>query len=179
MRGADCGRMYREISLIALLAAFPLANTRADPIHAVADGAYWHHGSHWTFPESVGRYVRVGIPQDVAGSEDAVAYYAYEEGDQRYTAVVDVYLANSAFVEDLEGSRLGKLISEEVFAVNGTQGLAGTRRVYEIGLSGEKLKGIYFVSAGDWRVRIRIVGLALPEMDAFVRGQQWDKLGGH
>ena len=171
--------MYRELSLIALLAALPLERTHADPIHAVTDGAYWHHGSHWTFPESIGRYARVGIPQDVAGSEDAVAYYAYEVNGERYTAVVDIYLANSTFVEDLEGPRLGKLVSEEAFAVGGQSSLAGTRRVYEIGMAGSKVKGIYFFSAGDWRVRIRITGTLLPELDAFVRGQQWDKLAGH
>jgi hypothetical protein len=47
----------------------------ADPIHANGNGDYWHHDSGWIFQQRVGEFVRIGFPQDVAGSRDAVGYY--------------------------------------------------------------------------------------------------------
>src|SRR5262245_48999970 len=72
------------------------ATAGADPIHAIADGAYWHHDSGWVFPEKIGEFVRVGIPQDVAGSRDAVAYYAWNVDGSRIVVSVDVFPADSA-----------------------------------------------------------------------------------
>jgi hypothetical protein len=170
--------MYRILSLIALLACLP-ASAFADPIHARADGAYWHHESGWVFPEKVGEFVRVGIPQDVAGSQDAVAYYACEVGGARNTASVDVYLAKSAAAAELETPPEDRLTSEGTLPLGATQAVAGTRRIYAAGTGTEGFVGVYFVSAGDWRVRIRITGSELSAMDAFVRGQRWETLGSH
>jgi len=170
--------MFRELSLIALLAALPLARLHADPIHARADGAYWHHGSGWIFPERMGGYVRVGVPQDVAGSEDAVAYYAIEENGVRRLASVDVYLASSTSAALLEAPLDGPLISEVQFPL-AAPGVAATRRVYSLGESTTFVVAMYLVSAGDWRVRICITGPELSALDAFVTSQHWDNLGRH
>lgn len=171
--------MYRKLILIAVVAWLPTLAAQADPIHAVANGAYWHHGSNWTFPESIGRYVRVGIPQDVAGSEDAVAHYAYVEDGVRNTASVDVYRADSASAPEHE-SRPGGQLSEGAFAVGAAHALSGTRRIYATGSEGSsELLGVYCISAGEWRVTIRISGSQLEAMDAFVRDQRWETLNGH
>jgi len=171
--------MFRELSLIALLTALPLARLHADPIHARTDGAYWHHGSGWTFPERVGGYARVGVPQDVAGSEDAVAYYALEENGARRIASVDVYLASSASAALLEAPLDGPLISEGHFPLTAAPAVSATRRVYSLGESTTFVVGLYVVSAGDWRVRICITGPELSALDAFVTSQRWDTLGSH
>ena len=67
----------------------------ADPLHAVADGAYWHHDSGWVFPAKAGEFALVGVPQDVAGSREAVAYYAREASGSRTVVSVSVYPAES------------------------------------------------------------------------------------
>jgi len=164
---------------MALLALLPQRASHADPIHAVADGAYWHHGSGWIFPESVGQYVRVGIPQDVAGSEDAVAWYAFQEGGERRLASVDVYVSSSASAKDLEAPLDGPLISEGPLPLTAVPALAATRRIYSLGETTQSKVGLYVVSAGEWRVRICITGPDLAALDAFVQSQRWEKLGTH
>jgi hypothetical protein len=170
--------MSRTLCLIALFACLPAGNTRADPIHAVADGAYWHHGSNWTFPEIVGAYQRVGIPQDVAGSDDAVAHYAHVDGGVRYTASVNVYRASSAAAAELEAAAPGTLTSEGAFLASEPARLTGIRRIY--GRNGKSgLTGVYVINAGEWRVAIQVSGSGLEAMDAFVLAQRWDTLGAH
>ena len=168
--------MHRKLLLITLLAVLPHPRGLADPIHAAADGAYWHHGSGWTFPETVGRFARVGIPQDVAGSEDAVAHYARVENGIRSTASVDVYQAASTAAGDLE-TRSGSESSDTVLVVNATRGLSARREIHDAGKP--SLITTYFIDVGEWRVRIRITGASLEAMDEFVRGQRWDTLGNH
>lgn len=171
--------MYRELSLVALLAFLPNGRASADPIHAVADGAYWHHGSDWVFPEKIGEFVRVGIPQDVAGSEDAVAHYACVENGTRNIAAVDVYPATSAAAAEHEAPPAGEL-SEGAFQVGESGALSGSRRIYTTKTAGRPaLTGVYIINAGEWRVTIRISGSRLETMDAFVREQRWKSLAGH
>jgi hypothetical protein len=86
----------RALLATALFGLCFMHGTRADPLHAIRGGAYWHHDSGWIFPEKIGSFVRVGMPQDIAGSRDAVAYYAYELNGSRTTASVDVYPVDSA-----------------------------------------------------------------------------------
>lgn len=168
--------MNRQLLLIALLATLPHVPALADPIHVAASGAYWHHGSGWTFPESVGRFSRVGIPQDVAGSEDAVAHYARVENGIRSIASVDVYQAVSAAAGELE-ERSGSASSDTTLLVSTTRGLSARREVSDA--DKPSLIATYFIDAGEWRVRIRITGASLEAMDEFVRGQRWESLGNH
>lgn len=170
--------LCRLLFAMAPLACLPSGNVHADPIHAVADGAYWHHGSNWTFPQNIERYERVGIPQDVAGSDDAVAHYAYVQDGVRYIASVNVYRASSAAAGELEAATPGQLSSEGAFVVK-PNALNGSRRIYG-GQGGESaLTGVYVINAGEWRVTIQVSGSRLEAMDAFVRAQRWETLGGH
>jgi hypothetical protein len=168
--------MHRKLVLVAILAFLPYEPGLADPIHAVADGAYWHHDSGWVFPEKIGDYVRVGIPQDVAGSEDAVAYYARVENGIRSTASVDVYRAASAAAGELEARAAGTS-SDTAFPVNASRALSANRQVSNADTSAPV--AVYFIDAGDWRVRIRATGSSLEAMDVFVRDQRWETLGNH
>jgi hypothetical protein len=179
--------MHRKLSLIALFVCLPLQQrAHADPIHAVADGAFWHHDSGWVFPEKIGEFLRVGIPQDVAGSKDAVAYYARVAGGLRTVASVDVYTGDSA--PSADASQPGplsseKLSSEEAFAAGKEGALRGIRTIYTL-TQGEKsdLVANYAFAIDEWRVRIRFVSApmdGLPELDAFVIAQPWETLGKH
>jgi len=167
--------MNRRLALIAIVAFLPCRPGLADPIHAVADGGYWHHDSGWVFPEKIGEFVRVGIPQDVAGSEDAVTHYARDEDGVRRTASVDVYRAASPAAGELE-ARSGSASSDTVI-VSTARGLSARREVSDAGKP--LLIATYFVDAGEWRVRIRVTGASLEAMDEFVRGQRWETLGNH
>ncbi len=165
--------------LIVALACLSLGGARADPIHA-DKGAFWHHDSGWVFPAKIGEFELVGIPQDVAGSRDAVAHYARVIDGARIIAAVDVYPADSAAAEAMTAENPGEPLSEGQFAVRKTGALGVNRRVYcaEEGRA-DVLVAVYFVSTMEWRVRIRIAGAKpemLPAMDAFVAGQRWETL---
>jgi hypothetical protein len=128
----------------------PLA-AAADPIHAIADGAYWHHDSNWVFPARVAAFTRVGIPQDIAGSLDASAWYALQ----------------------IDGARV--VASVEIQAVDSAEGLVqASDQVPQRAL-------IHSYQAGEWRVRIYLQapqGAVIPPqlLEDFVRSQHWDRL---
>jgi hypothetical protein len=154
------------------LAASPLAI--ADPIHPVPGGGYWHHDSGWVFPERIGDFVRVGIPQDVAGSTDAVAHYACDRGGRRIVASVDVFAADSAAEFTTLESMTGGIESPATLALDAEGTLLASRIVRE------RLP-VYFVDTGPWRVRVQFTAppdasLDVAMLDAFVRGQRWDTL---
>jgi hypothetical protein len=172
--------MYRKLLLIAVVAGLSNPGAQADPVHAVADGAYWHHASHWVFPEKIGGYVRVGVPQDVAGSEDAVAHYAYVDHGVRNTASVDVYRADSASAAGHEARPVAASTAEGAFTVSVGHAISGSRRIYNTGTEEtSRFLGVYLMKAGEWRITIRITGSGLEAMDAFVRDQRWEALDGH
>jgi hypothetical protein len=165
----------------------------ADPIHASADGAHWHHDSGWLFPERLGEFTRVGHAQDVAGSRDAVAYYARVADGVRTVASVDVYpdesaaelasleAASAAIERDLPpgferadepGVALGGAAPRDLVRVTWRYTRAAT----------DALDTLYLAAVGSWRVRIRItVPRATPGAVAlgedFVRAQRWEALG--
>ncbi len=154
----------------------------ADPIHAIADGEYWHHDSGWVFPATIGKFERVGIPQDVAGSRDAVAYYAYISNGVRVTASVDVYPMDSAAAAEIETRDVGRLSSEGAFVVGKERNISGTRVVNAIRDDGtSRITCVYLFAVGEWRVRVRAAQAPadiLRVMDAFVLGQRWETLTG-
>src|SRR5689334_22674940 len=86
--------------LLACVLAFaigtPGSTALADPIHAQANGDCWHHDSGWIFPERVAGFIRIGFPQDVAGSHDAVGYYERETNGARVIVDVDLFAMDSA-----------------------------------------------------------------------------------
>jgi hypothetical protein len=170
--------MNRRHFLIASLAPLLCQVAYADPIHAIADGAYWHHDSGWIFPEKIGVFVRVGIPQDVAGSRDAVAYYARTLNGVRIVASVDVYASDSDIEREKQAT--GRLESDEAFPVGKAGALSGRRSIYVAGDDATTAStGVYVIAAGEWQVRIRIAQAPKdsgPMMDSFVRDQRWDTL---
>jgi hypothetical protein len=176
---------YLVAAFTALASCLLPQAATADPIHARANGEYWHHDSGWIFPERIGDFVRVGLPQDVAGSQDAVAHYAWTRGDLRIVAAVDIVTADTiAEGATLESARTalvtGAANVADVDLPLGDTKLRATR--IAIAASAEAAaKTLYFVDAGSWRVRIQVtlpagaVDLA-PELDAFVRAQRWETL---
>jgi hypothetical protein len=163
--------MNRKTFLMVSLALLSSGPALADPIHAVADGAFWHHDSGWVFPESIAGFARVGIPQDVAGSRDAVAHYALDVNGVRIVASVDVYPSDSAAAHALPAGG--------PYVVSVSRALTGTRSVELTGGDTGGAVGFYCVSAGEWRVSIRISSPltdAAALMDAFVLGQRWETL---
>jgi hypothetical protein len=177
------------IALASLAACVtPTRPAGADPIHAIANGDYWHHDSGWIFPERIGEFVRVGVPQDIAGSSDAVAHYAWMHQDRRIVAAVDVFPADSS----ADGTTLTSARSA-LGAVNGqlteTEMPLGQRRATRVTFTpasaGLPARTLYFVIAGDWRVRIQVTappgmgaraGDLAASLDDFVRAQRWDTL---
>jgi hypothetical protein len=170
----------------------------ADPIHAIAEGAYWHHDSGWIFPQKIGRFERVGIPQDVDGSRDAVAYYACELHGVRTTASVNVYPADSSngqtTLADAKSAELAspgtKLRNERSFVIRAARKLSGVRASFVTVRQTPSKKRethteyaeVYFFDASEWLVKVRIVVPAIESdtlqiLDAFARGQRWDTLG--
>lgn len=176
-----------------LLAALALSTgplpALADPLHARLDGTFWHHDSGWLFPARIGEFTRVGVPQDVAGSPDAVAYYERQVAGTRVLAAVDVFQAESA-AEDvtLEGASASltrdagaaaKLRQDELDI--GARGYRAARLYAAPGDPSASQRALYFVDTGAWRVRIRIeipqaAGDLSADLDAFTRAQHWDKL---
>jgi hypothetical protein len=172
--------------LTGTLAASPLAV--ADPIHAVGNGDYWHHDSGWVFPERVGEFVRIGFPQDVAGSRDAVGYYERILNGVKVVVDVDVFPSDSA----AENISLESARAALVTAVDGTPGQLGDDALsLKRGLQATRLRftpsvdapaqALYFVVAGEWRVRIRVsvptaAREVLNDVDAFVQSQKWENL---
>jgi hypothetical protein len=169
--------MNRRHFMIVSLAPLLCHVAQADPIHAIAEGAYWHHDSGWIFPEKIGEFVRVAIPQDVAGSRDAVAYYARTLNGIRSVASVDVYTSDSGNERD---APTGRLESDDAFPVGKAGALSGRRLIYIVGDGvTASSSGVYVIAAGEWQVRIHIAGVpkaSVPLMDSFVLDQRWDTL---
>lgn len=163
--------------MIVSLAPLLCHVAQADAIHAIADGAYWHHDSGWIFPEQIGEFVRVAIPQDVAGSRDAIAYYARTLNGIRTVASVDVYASDSGNERD---APTGRLESDDAFPVGKAGALPGRRLIHVVGDGATAASTVvYVIAAGEWQVRIRMAGVpkdSVPMMDSFVLDQRWETL---
>lgn len=184
--------MLRSLVLGACLA---FAQTSpADTLHAARDGAYWHHDSGWVFPQRIAEFVRVGIPQDVAGSTDIIAYYARDNGS-RISASVDVYASDSAlndatlatlatakksFARELGAATA---LSELTLQVGESRKFDATRVQFESAAEGSRTTHVlYFADTGAWLVKVRVTlpsadPAVLQLTDAFVRGLRWESLG--
>lgn len=164
----------------------------ADTLHSFG-GLFWHHDSGWQFPERIGEFERVGMPQDVAGSADVNTHYAHVAGGKRVATVMDVYgvdsalseptfaLAKQAFEREF-ASRAHEVSSELPLRVGGARSYAGTKVVFKVADEALPLRVLYFVAMGDWIVKVRV---AIPSddqrlvdaADAFVHALRWDSLG--
>jgi hypothetical protein len=109
--------MNTRIALAALLATLlPLVGA-ADPLHPIANDAYWHHESNLIFPAQVAGFIRVGAPQELDGTTTVSAYYAQGDGANRLVVQVLVFpegagwrvTAHSSILDD--DARLEALIA--------------------------------------------------------------------
>jgi hypothetical protein len=169
--------MNRLSRLAAALACFALVHVSvADTIHAMENGAYYHHQSGWIFPDKIGEFSLVGIPQDINGTVDVAAYYARESKGVRTVASVSVYPPDSAAPETTPASIKATAVSVEV----STQPrLRAAKLAYKDGKTSRAT--VYFVDTGAWIVRIRSSVPATdqetaPALERFVRNQRWDSL---
>lgn len=165
---------FRSTAVLATITVYLCASAEvtADPLHSRAGGDYWHHDSGWIFPIAIGPFERVGVPQDVAGSSDAVAYYARELQGIRIVASVDVVAGDSM------AERLSVDGASSQLAL-GTKELAATR-VIGSPSADASVQVLYVVDSGEWSVRVLAQlpadVLAVAGLDDFVRTQRWDTL---
>ena len=163
--------------LAAALACFACTQvTLADTIHAIQGGGFYHHQSGWVFPEKIGDYALVGIPQDINGTVDASAWYAREVKGLRTVASVSVYPPDSAQPETTPASIKATPVMVEI---SKKPALRAAKLTYKD--SKTTRATVYFVDAGTWIVRIRSSLPATikdtgPALEAFVRTQRWDSL---
>lgn len=186
--------MALKPALLATLVYFAAGPAgMADTLHAIADGAFQHHGSSWIFPQQIGDFVRIGAPQDVDGTVDVVAHYAKVAGSIRTTAVVSVYppesaaaettLANakSAIESTLKLAKQAAARSEAPFKVGKQPELVGVKASYQTDAAAGSLANLYFFDTGAWIVKIRggteqAGNDSDALLDDFVRGQRWESL---
>jgi hypothetical protein len=172
-------------SSVLLAGAVLLHIASADPIHAIQRGAFQHHDSGWIFPQHAAGFERVGAPQDVDGSRDAIAYYARSEKGARSTAVVDVYPRDSAAGAMSLAQAQAALERDGALAAAKkvrsrlqlpTPVLAIDKVAYR---ASKATTHLYFVAHGEWIVRIRVSSatLAAQLADDFARSQRWETLG--
>lgn len=186
--------MTLKPALLATFVCFACGQaSMADTLHAIADGAFQHHGSSWIFPRQIGGFARIGAPQDVDGTIDVVAHYAKVEGAVRTKAVVAVYPPDSAAAETtlasaqaaielaLKSAKQEAVRSEERFRVGKERELVGVKVSYKAGDAAGSLTNLYFFDTGAWIVKISggaekndADGARL--LDDFVRGQRWESL---
>jgi len=186
---------FRARLLLSALLSCSLAHTvHADTLHAIGNGLFWHHESGWIFPERIGDFVRIGMPQDVAGSSDVVAHYSKRIADQRVTAVIDIYGADSAInaptfaaakkmMQDELGASAYTPPTEAPFEIAAAPSYAGFKAIYKILRDGAPAyRVLYFIDTGAWNVKFQITAPAdaadaAALADDFVRAQRWDRLG--
>ena len=102
----------RILPRAALLAALFASASHGDPLHALADEAYWHHESNFVFPPKLAEFTRVGAPQEIDGTTTVVAYYETGIGDARTVVNIEIVpvadatpppaVAATAFVEIID-----------------------------------------------------------------------------
>ena len=161
-------------ALACLVALAP--PSRADTIHSILGGGYYHHQSGFVFPEKIGDFTLVGVPQDINGTDDVGAYYARVAGGTRTVASVNVYTPDSAEPETRAASVKGKPVA---FEVAKQPRLSAAKLVVKEGRSSRAT--IYFIDTGSWLIKVRATTpltdkSIAPVLDAFARDQRWNTL---
>lgn len=161
--------------------------TAADTLHNIGADIYQHHGSSWIFPPKIGEFTRIGMPQDVDGTIDVIAYYARETKGGRMTAIVDVYPPDSsaaqARYDDASAALQSELHSDSLqrgaLRITSTPPLAAVKASSAPAAS--SFGALYFIDTGAWIVKIRTRMEQADEAtavasDEFVQQQRWDSL---
>src|SRR5262245_48111951 len=135
--------------LLVTLAGLALAQSGlADTIHTMADGGYYHHQSGWVFPAKVGEFALVGAPQDLNGTDDAVAYYARVHKGVRTVASVNIYRPDSTEPETRPLSIKAKPVMVDI---SKQRKLPAAKLVYKDGKTSRATA--YFVETSAWIVK--------------------------
>jgi hypothetical protein len=164
----------RLFAALASLALTPLCS--ADTIHTMPGGGYYHHQSGWVFPEQIGAFSLVGVPQDLNGTDDVGAYYARVSKGVRTVASVNVYALDSAEPETRPASIKATPVMMEI---SKKPKLRAAKVVYKDGKTSRATA--YFVETAAWIVKIRASvpaadKEAAPAIETFARSQRWDSL---
>jgi len=165
----------KRIALALTALAFSSVSP-ADTIHAMENGAYYHHQSGWIFPAQIGDFSLVGAPQDINGTVDVIAYYARVSKGVRTVASVSVYPPDSAAPQTTPASIKATPIAVEL---SKQPSLRAIRQTYKDGKTTRAT--VYFIDRGPWIIRIRESLPATdkesaPILEKFVRGQRWDRM---
>jgi hypothetical protein len=166
--------LTRIAAALACLAFVPVSI--ADTIHAMEHGAYYHHQSGWIFPDRIGDFSLVGVPQDINGTVDVAASYARVSKGVRTVASVSVYPPDSAEPETTPASIKATPVAVEI---SKQPRLRAARLTYKDAKTTRAI--VYFIDTGPWIVRIRASlpatdKASAPILEQFVRGQRWDRL---
>lgn len=181
-------RTFRPDAALAAILLGLLISPAAlcDPWHKFAkQDAYWHHGSGWVFPRTVGAFVLQGSPAQIDGNEDLTSEYRMERNGARSTAFVDVYYPNSAAVgAKLDTARAASQPKCESSQSEGKVGvdmhpeIRGLKVVFEPKSTAECAGSVlYFFQTPQWVVTVRASGPADAALDEFVQALRWDSLG--
>ena len=184
-----------RLCLLIGFAALAGQSAHAEQYQQLADGAFRHPESGWTFPAAVGDFKRVGDPIGIAGMRDAVANYELLANGNKHAATVYVYPpdsraedasldgAKAAIVAQLKSLPLAQLWSEGPFRAGKTPVLVGDKAFYKIGIGPDSYQtNLYYFDTGKWVVKVRLSVQKTEKdtfraLDAFVRDLPWDSLG--
>lgn len=186
----------RKLIAAAMLASFLLPQAGlADPLHKAGSRGDWRHAdSGWIFPTRIADLERVGRPYTIDGNNDVGAEYAAGQAAELRTALVDVFLPDSAATgATLAGAKsvltnigTGENTpppdpSEEPFGIPGKPDVKGVKLAVPAA-QGHGTRLLYFFTAPGWVVSVRATlpagdSDAGESMDTFVRAMRWDTLG--
>lgn len=158
---------FGAATLLAVIFAAPVLH--ADPLHAIAGDAYWHHESHFIFPAALAGFTRIGAPQEVDGSTTINAHYGGGENERWMALSIDLF-PGDAGPADFPGA-----IAVETIDLGHTPGSA-RRALFKRNID----EVIYYVEHGNWRLIVR--ARLLEDSDAarieqFVRALPLERLG--
>lgn len=183
----------RVLIAAAMLTSFFLSPAAiADPLHKSGNHGEWRHAeSGWIFPIRTAGFDRVGRPYTLDGNSDVGGEYAEGEGDARKTALVDLYLPDTAAAgATLEGAKaaLVKIESdsepltptEAPFSIPEKADVTGVKLTVVPKQGAARL--LYFFTAPNFVVTVRATvpaadAKADASIDEFVRAMRWDTLG--
>ena len=178
----------KRVSAWLLATALWCSVSTADPLHQFGtEGAWRHEFSGWQFAKQVGGFSRVMQPYTIDGNNDAGVRYEKASGGPRLSAVVEIYLADSAAPDaKLAGAKASAerkagesahVKSEAAFQIGERSDVRGTKVTYVA--DGQQSTSLYFFEASRWTVKV--LGSAdAPDdeaFDAFVRALPWNTLG--
>ena len=175
-RSPRATRFLLNVAVLSFAAFFLPAPSFADTIHTMSGGGYYHHQSGWVFPEKIGDFTLVGVPQDINGTDDVAGYYARVHKGVRTVASVNVYAPDSAEPETRPASIKATPVTMEI---SKKPKLRAAKLVYKDGKTSRATA--YFVETAAWIVKIRASVPATdkevaPAIEAFARSQRWDSL---